>query len=99
MRVITARCTGCDLPLASQADHDATPEGEGDHMCWRARALAAEARSAEFEVHLRDIELAAFTGVQTAVASMDDTGEMRRAIFHSIRDMVRSGLAGGAALA
>lgn len=49
------RCRNCDKPVATEADWEATPEGEGEHMCWgwgtpscasvdwRARALAAEA--------------------------------------------------------
>jgi hypothetical protein len=48
------RCHVCDKPRATQADHDATAEGEGDHLCWaawgtrcspvdwRERALAAQ---------------------------------------------------------
>lgn len=63
----SARCPDCDLPLATQADHDATAEGEGDDLCWRAwagdvccrtpvdwraRALAAEARVVELEADL-----------------------------------------------
>lgn len=30
------RCPGCDLPLATQADYDVIPEGQGDYLCWRA---------------------------------------------------------------
>lgn len=49
------RCRNCDKPVATEADWEATPEGEGEHLCWgwgtpscasvdwRARALAAEA--------------------------------------------------------
>lgn len=51
------RCPDCDAPLATQADYDATAEGEGADLCWRewngdvcilpevdwrARAMAAE---------------------------------------------------------
>lgn len=57
-----ARCHDCDLPLATQADYDATPEGRGAHLCWRdwnsdrcvhppvdwrSRALKAEAAATQ----------------------------------------------------
>lgn len=49
------RCANCDRQLATQADHDAIAEGDGEHLCWarygspcesidwRARALEARA--------------------------------------------------------
>lgn len=33
---MSARCHSCDRPLATQADYDTTPDGEGAHLCWRA---------------------------------------------------------------
>lgn len=38
VRAEVARCPDCDLPIATQADHDATVEGEGADLCWRAWA-------------------------------------------------------------
>jgi len=28
------RCRYCEKDLATQADYDAIPEGEGKHLCW-----------------------------------------------------------------
>lgn len=65
-----ARCPACDRPLATQADYDATGEGERTDLCWRAwnndrcmhppvdwraRALAAEERIATLETGLREV--------------------------------------------
>lgn len=28
------KCKYCQKEIATQADYDATPEGEGQHLCW-----------------------------------------------------------------
>lgn len=66
------RCAECDLPLATPADFEATPEGEGGHLCWRAwsddqcmhhavdwrsRTLAAEKRLQVAEAWLARLDV------------------------------------------
>jgi len=68
MSIDANRCVDCDRPLATPHDHAVTPEGEGEHLCWRswsgdvclhpcvdwrARALTAERRLRETMQHLR----------------------------------------------
>lgn len=62
------KCERCDKPVATEADWEATPGGEGEHLCWgfcspscvavdwRARALAAETERDAMRAAILDLQ-------------------------------------------
>lgn len=79
------KCRYCEKELATQADYDEIPEGEGEHLCWSSFAQPcidadealdiARARIAELEAIVADAELSgAWDDAQRS------TTEIRRAV-------------------
>jgi len=90
---VSTRCQNCDRQLATQADHDAIAEGDGEHLCWARygspcesvdwRALALEARAerdaiaAAAEAHDREVRARVW---EEADALLDAEGPGR--VYH-----------------